>query len=75
MPNNEIVGELTCRVHLAATVEGLMKDGGAVIVIREIQRNTHRVVHYCTCRIPAEFVLDNVGRPDVDDPFPLFREP
>lgn len=68
-----LTGEVTCSVHLAATIKGLMKgEGGAIIIIREIQRNTNPVIHYCTCRLPAEFHLDNVGKNE-DDPFPIFR--
>jgi hypothetical protein len=67
-------GEMTCQVHLAATVKGLMTNGGALIAIRQIQNNTNPVVHFCTCRLAAEFHLVNVGRSDVDDPFPLFQQ-
>lgn len=63
------VPELTCRVHLAATVTSLMEDGGAVLVIREIPRSRE---HYCTCRLLAEFMVANVGK-DEDQPFPLFQ--
>lgn len=66
-----LTGELTCQVHLAATVKGLMQDGGAVLVVREIPPNT-RVEHYCTCRLLAQFHVENVGQ-DKDEPFPLFR--
>lgn len=65
-------GELTCQVHLAATVKSLMTNGGALITIRQIQNNTHPIRHFCTCRLAAEFHLNNVGR-DADDPFPLFQ--
>lgn len=65
-------GEVTCSVHLAATVKSLMENGGAVLVVREIQRNTDPVVWFCTCRLAAEFHLANVGR-DTDEPFPMFR--
>lgn len=64
-----LAGELTCRVHLAATVQNLMVDGGAVLLVREVPYNNK---HFCTCRLAAEFLVANVGQ-DEDTPFPLFQ--
>lgn len=63
---------MSCQVHLSATIKGLMKNGGAVLVIREIQLNTYPVVWFCTCRLAAEFHVTTIAE-NQDEPFSIFR--
>lgn len=66
-----LVGEKTCRVHLAATVQSLMVEGDAVLRVQAIPFDPQRI-HYCSCRLSAEFLVANLGGV-VDPPFPQFQ--